>query len=165
MCAISLFTPVTSCRQSILTDKLDFNKGYWAGVSDEAKDFVKQLLQRDPEQRPTAKQALQHPWLKGGTVAERTKGKPLSLSVVQRIQVSFAVSVSIVCHSWKPAVTSPEVGPKGGNAAVGTLMFVHHSVRHELVITEEHCMAACGAALSAGCLSEPCQIISLLAPW
>ena len=33
-------------RKSILTDKLNFDKPYWEDVSDEAKDFVKTLLER-----------------------------------------------------------------------------------------------------------------------
>ena len=76
------------CRQAILTDRLDFKRSCWAGISDEAKDFVRQLLQREPGERPTAREALQHPWLLGGTVEERNQGKPLSLSAVQRIQVT-----------------------------------------------------------------------------
>lgn len=42
-------------------------------------------------QRPTAAQALKHPWLAGKSGArERGVGKPLSASVVQRIQVGWA---------------------------------------------------------------------------
>ena len=79
---------LADCRQAILTDRLDFNRSCWTGISDEAKDFVHQLLQREPGERPTAREALQHPWLRGGTVEERTQGTPLSLSAVQRIQVT-----------------------------------------------------------------------------
>ena len=35
--------------------------------------------------RPTAQEALNHPWLKGD-VSDRSKGKPLSFQVVQRVQ-------------------------------------------------------------------------------
>lgn len=75
------------CRNSILTSKLDFNKRCWDGISEGAKSFVKSLLVRDPAERPTAKQALWHPWVRGN-VAERSVGRPLQSSVVQRIQVS-----------------------------------------------------------------------------
>ena len=47
---------------------------------------------RDPKQRPTAKEALNHAWLSGGNSAERAKGKPLQETVVQRIQVSRSPS-------------------------------------------------------------------------
>ncbi|KIJ26370.1 hypothetical protein M422DRAFT_62150 [Sphaerobolus stellatus SS14] len=36
---------------------------YWAGVSQTAKDFVVDCLTHDPNQRPTAAQALQNKWL------------------------------------------------------------------------------------------------------
>lgn len=72
-------------------------------MSDEAKDFVRCLLQRCPDARPTAQQALEHPWLKDGTTHDRRKGAPLSLAVVQRIQVCvFGVClVCVVCFATK----------------------------------------------------------------
>lgn len=42
-------------------------------------------LDRDPAQRPSAKEALKHPWLRGNS-SERSTGKQMDLSVVQRIQ-------------------------------------------------------------------------------
>jgi calcium-dependent protein kinase len=47
--------------------------------------FTPLELSRDPTKRPTAKEALKHPWLKGD-VSERSTGKQIDLSVVQRIQ-------------------------------------------------------------------------------
>ncbi len=41
---------------------------------------------RDPTKRPTAREALAHPWLRG-TSADRSTGKPLDQTVVQRVQV------------------------------------------------------------------------------
>jgi serine/threonine protein kinase len=55
-----------------MVDELDFTRSHWAGISSEAKDFVRSLLHRDPAQRPTALQALQHPWLQ---VWGRAEGK------------------------------------------------------------------------------------------
>jgi hypothetical protein len=42
---------------------------------------------RDPKQRPTAREALKHPWLHGGSTADRGEGAPLDKTVVQRLQV------------------------------------------------------------------------------
>ena len=41
---------------------------------------------RDPKKRPSARDALQHPWLKGN-MADRQAGKPISQAIVQRLQV------------------------------------------------------------------------------
>lgn len=74
--AVCLLPPpaVPPCRKSVLTDPLDFTKPWWNDISEEAKDFVSRLLERDPERRPTAKQALEHPWLRG-TSRERSTGE------------------------------------------------------------------------------------------
>ncbi|EER06423.1 calcium-dependent protein kinase, putative [Perkinsus marinus ATCC 50983] len=37
----------------------------WANISPQAKDFVRRLLIRDPEERMSASEALQHPWIVG----------------------------------------------------------------------------------------------------
>lgn len=42
---------------------------------------------REVDQRPTAREALQHPWLRSGGDEDRGKGTPLSHTVIQRIQV------------------------------------------------------------------------------
>lgn len=76
---------LSAVLRSILTDKLDFNRSYWQDISEEGRDFVKLMLTRDPEARPSAIEALAHPWLQGD-VSDRQKGKPLSFQVVQRVQ-------------------------------------------------------------------------------
>ncbi|KRY50894.1 Twitchin [Trichinella britovi] len=42
----------------------DFDSDAFKTVSDEAKDFIKKLLVRDPNCRLTVQQCLEHPWLK-----------------------------------------------------------------------------------------------------
>ncbi|KIZ00641.1 hypothetical protein MNEG_7321 [Monoraphidium neglectum] len=49
--------------RAILFAEFDFDWEPWPAISDEGKDFVQQMLQRDPEKRPTAVQLLHHPWL------------------------------------------------------------------------------------------------------
>jgi len=46
-------------RKGVVT----FHKQYWGHVSDKAKDFIRSLLTLDPKNRPTAGEALRHPWL------------------------------------------------------------------------------------------------------
>ncbi|KIJ15823.1 hypothetical protein PAXINDRAFT_168826 [Paxillus involutus ATCC 200175] len=43
--------------------KTEFHERYWAKVSDEAKIFIKQMLNPDPAQRPTAQKASNNHWL------------------------------------------------------------------------------------------------------
>ncbi|KAI1476662.1 hypothetical protein K445DRAFT_13004 [Daldinia sp. EC12] len=45
--------------------KVVFHERYWRDVSDDAKDFILHLLQPNPDNRWTSKQALKHPWLSG----------------------------------------------------------------------------------------------------
>lgn len=47
---------------SILDQPLSFDAPSWEHVSDEAKDFVSRLLDKDMGSRATAAEALQHPW-------------------------------------------------------------------------------------------------------
>ncbi|KAF8472259.1 Pkinase-domain-containing protein [Russula ochroleuca] len=43
--------------------RINFHDRYWKNVSDEAKDFIRALLNPDPVHRLTAEQALARPWL------------------------------------------------------------------------------------------------------
>ena len=43
-------------------------------------DFISEFLQNDPEMRPTAEQALNHPWLLGGCCAGSSACAPYVLS-------------------------------------------------------------------------------------
>mmetsp|Transcript_3723 Transcript_3723/g.10106 ORF Transcript_3723/g.10106 Transcript_3723/m.10106 type:complete len:957 (-) Transcript_3723:900-3770(-) len=76
---------LTAVWRSVLNDDLDFSKPWWDGISPEAKDFVQFLLNRDHRKRPSAKEALKHPWLQGDS-SQRSIGKQLQQSVVARIQ-------------------------------------------------------------------------------
>lgn len=41
----------------------DIEDEFWQCVSDEAKDLVQKLLQKDPEKRITLIEAINHPWV------------------------------------------------------------------------------------------------------
>lgn len=71
--------------KSILTEDLSFKGSAWKNVSNEAKDFVAMLLNRDQAARPSAKQALAHSWLQNSF--HQGKARTLDDTVVQRIQV------------------------------------------------------------------------------
>ena len=54
------------CIQTLMDSEfqVQFPQQLWHGVSQEAQDFCAYLLQKDPRKRPTAKESLDHPWLR-----------------------------------------------------------------------------------------------------
>lgn len=64
------FSPFLSSTQTGLFEKIikceyDFPDPEWTSISEEAKDFIRHLLVKDPDARWTAKQCKDHPWLSG----------------------------------------------------------------------------------------------------
>lgn len=59
----------------------------WEGISEEAKSFIAFLLQKDSDKRPSAIEALQHPWLTKRGALHRD----ISISVVKSMR-DFSVS-------------------------------------------------------------------------
>ncbi|KAJ2379646.1 Calmodulin-dependent protein kinase cmk2 [Coemansia sp. RSA 2607] len=53
------------------SDNVEFLERFWWGISEHAKDFIRQCLRSNPSERMTAEQALAHPWLAGGDVSSR----------------------------------------------------------------------------------------------
>lgn len=53
---------VDAVYSSILHSPVIFAGARWRGVSEPLKDLICSLLEKDPEQRLTAAQALEHPW-------------------------------------------------------------------------------------------------------
>ncbi|KAL7484310.1 hypothetical protein ACHAW6_009957 [Cyclotella cf. meneghiniana] len=58
---------------SVRTGRFDFPSPDWDGISDSAKDFICNLLKRDPSKRSTAAQALNHPWIQEMTMSVRAR--------------------------------------------------------------------------------------------
>lgn len=50
-------------EKAIKKGDFHFKARVWDAVSDDALDFIQDLLTYEPEKRPTAAQALMHPWL------------------------------------------------------------------------------------------------------
>ena len=89
------------CFDQLHTGRLDFNKDYWAAVSEEAKDFLTQILQTDPKARPSARGLLSHPWLKAATQSYCTAGQ----ETLHRLQ-TFAFSSRLQSDKLKQAALS-----------------------------------------------------------
>jgi len=49
--------------RTILAGKFAFHDSHWCFISDEAKDFIRKLLEVNPNERLSAQEALKHPWL------------------------------------------------------------------------------------------------------
>ncbi|KAJ1659487.1 Calmodulin-dependent protein kinase cmk2 [Dispira simplex] len=73
-----------------------FDKRYWWGVSEGAKDFIRALLHPDPAKRPTITEALAHPWLRGDTaldndllpdVIEQSKSRKTFQRAVKKVRM------------------------------------------------------------------------------
>lgn len=48
---------------SVRVAKFDFPSPEWDDISSSAKDFVRGLLKKDPNDRPTASKAMEHQWI------------------------------------------------------------------------------------------------------
>lgn len=69
--------------RAVLYSDLDFEASPWDELSAEAKDFVKCLLERNALERPTAEEALAHPWLAPDVGVSKN---PVYDSLIQRLQ-------------------------------------------------------------------------------
>mmetsp|Transcript_13575 Transcript_13575/g.20464 ORF Transcript_13575/g.20464 Transcript_13575/m.20464 type:complete len:345 (+) Transcript_13575:68-1102(+) len=69
-------------RQIIDVD-FEFDDEYWGDISDEATDFIDTLLVADPEDRPTASEALKHPWFDHALHKSSGGGKNLGKTIAR----------------------------------------------------------------------------------
>ncbi|XP_016803137.1 calcium/calmodulin-dependent protein kinase type 1B isoform X4 [Pan troglodytes] len=70
----------------ILRASYEFDSPFWDDISESAKDFIRHLLERDPQKRFTCQQALQHLWISGDTAFDRD----ILGSVSEQIRKNFA---------------------------------------------------------------------------
>jgi len=56
--------------KKIMDVKYDFDDSVWDDISDSAKDLIRNLLVKEPSKRFTAKQCLDHPWVKGAAASK-----------------------------------------------------------------------------------------------
>lgn len=68
----------------------------WEGISEDAKGFIRYLLQRDPDTRPSAAEALSHPWVRPMAVSDGQTHE-IDLSVLQTMR-AFALG-NILCRA------------------------------------------------------------------
>ncbi|XP_012697918.1 calcium/calmodulin-dependent protein kinase 1Db [Clupea harengus] len=85
--------------EQILKAEYEFDAPYWDDISDSAKDFISNLMQKDPEKRFTCEEALAHPWIAGDTALS----KNIHESVSRQIKKNFAKS------KWRQAFNATAV--------------------------------------------------------
>ena len=83
--------PYKAVFRRILNNKVSFEGPEWDRISSEAKDLCGKLLQKDPKKRPTAAEALEHPWLREGSDGKASAA--LEDSLVQRMQLYASYNV------------------------------------------------------------------------
>jgi len=57
--------------KKIMDVKYDFDDPSWDDVSEDAKDLIRHLLVKNPEERYTAQQCKEHPWIKGTNLTDK----------------------------------------------------------------------------------------------
>jgi len=76
---------VAQLFESIISADFDYPSDYWDNISDDAIDFIDNLLLADPSKRLTATSALQHSWLQGNAPATPLKGVPQGIQKYQQV--------------------------------------------------------------------------------
>lgn len=69
--------------RAILDSPLEFKSQVWSNVSEDAKDCIKCMLERNPDKRPTAREILNHKWLRDSGVAPK---EPLDNAILKKMQ-------------------------------------------------------------------------------
>ncbi|NXV17898.1 KCC1G kinase, partial [Cepphus grylle] len=77
----------------------EFESPFWDDISESAKDFIRHLLEKNPNARFTCEEALRHPWINGNTALHRD----IYPSVSAQIQKNFAKS------KWRQAFNAAAV--------------------------------------------------------
>ncbi|GAB0495321.1 hypothetical protein MMPV_006620 [Pyropia vietnamensis] len=72
----------------IVEGKIRYPDDLWRGISAEALNLVQSLLKRNPEERPSADEALQHPWILNGGGSSEPIHNDLTRLRTPRLQIS-----------------------------------------------------------------------------
>lgn len=70
----------------VKTGKFSFTDPCWEQMSDNAKDFITQLLTLNHDKRPSAAEALKHPWFDNATAAISNISNELAISALSNLQ-------------------------------------------------------------------------------
>ncbi len=117
------------------------------------------LTYRDPKARPSAKDALQDPWLKGNST-ERNQGKPIDATVVQRIQVSTQGPCPL-CKIWFAFFVSPSCL---SYQSLDESTYDEHMHTLKIYLSQHCCPLLCLSVLLTQNASHDCMRLCLCSP-
>ncbi|KAJ4934060.1 hypothetical protein JOQ06_006867 [Pogonophryne albipinna] len=83
----------TRLFSKIVKAQYEFDSPFWDDISESAKDFIRNMMQKTPSLRFSPEMALRHPWIIGKTA----RSQDIYYSVSVQIQKNFAKS------KWKKA--------------------------------------------------------------
>uniref|UniRef100_A0A8C2KXQ5 Calcium/calmodulin-dependent protein kinase IGa n=1 Tax=Cyprinus carpio TaxID=7962 RepID=A0A8C2KXQ5_CYPCA len=89
----------TRLFSKIMKAEYAFHSPYWDDISESAKDFIRHMLEKNPNKRFTTEQALSHAWIIGDTAHNDN----IIQSVGEQMQKTFAKS------KWKRVINATVV--------------------------------------------------------
>jgi len=102
--------------KQIKKGEFDFPAPYWSNISPAAKDLVRRLLTVNPDQRATAKQVLEHPWISGNQASSAPLGSDYNkrLMMLQaRRRLKKGVQMIIAVNKFSTMLDSLKDSPNG----------------------------------------------------
>jgi len=102
------YPPFNGDDDQTIMDKIaigeyDFHSVEWKGVSEDAKKFIRRLMEIDVAQRYSAAQALDDPWLKE-VLGQQEIDEPLAMSALKNLK-SFRAERKLQEATWMFLVT------------------------------------------------------------
>ncbi|XP_030275431.1 calcium/calmodulin-dependent protein kinase IGa [Sparus aurata] len=89
----------TRLFSKIMRAEYAFHSPFWDNISEPAKDFIRNMMEKNPKKRFLTEQALRHPWIAGNAA----NGIDIYQSVCEQMERNFAKS------KWKQAFNAASV--------------------------------------------------------
>jgi calcium/calmodulin-dependent protein kinase I len=107
-----------------MSGQYEYDDEYWSDISNSAKNLIDRLLTFDPNERITAQEALQHPWI---TDSNKKEG-PLNTNLAPAIRKGYSSRGSLgaiaILNQRKPS-TSDDSTTSGGEEAEVKVLDIH----------------------------------------
>jgi len=104
--------------KQILKAQYEFDSPFWDEISESAKEFIKNLMCKDPSKRFTCKGAIAHPWISGNAALDKNihaSVKAQILKTFARMKWKQAYNATAVIRQMKKLVVNHKVEGAGSN--------------------------------------------------